>query len=104
MVKTKRGPGRRYTATEKQRILEAASRGGLTGKQVEKRFGVSPITFYRWRGPMRGRRRPQVSFPGRVVLHGGTLREQLRAGIRKALPRLIQEEVAGVLEELLGKR
>lgn len=102
--KVKRGPGHRYTATQKQHILETAEKEGLTGDQVRKRFGVSTLTFYRWRGPVRGRRRPQAPPAARVAVHDGTLREQLRAGIRKALPRLIQDEVAAALEELLGKR
>ena len=48
---------KRYTPAERRRILAAARKEGLTGAQVKKRFGVSALTFYRWRGPVgRGRR------------------------------------------------
>ena len=49
----KQGPGKRYSAAEKKRILDAARSEGLTGAQVRERFGVSTLSFYRWRGPVR---------------------------------------------------
>jgi transposase-like protein len=45
--------GVRYTAEKKAAILAAVEQGGLTGDQAVHRFGISKLTFYRWRGPVR---------------------------------------------------
>lgn len=95
---------RRYTEAQKRRILEAAKREQLTGDQVAKRFGVSALTFYRWRGPVR-RRRSGARIAGRSVPRVGdslAIRDQVRAGLRRVLPQLIKREVAAVLDDLLG--
>lgn len=41
---------RRYTAAEKNAVLNIAKKEALTGAQVQKRFGIPPVTFYKWRG------------------------------------------------------
>lgn len=94
--------GRRYSAAQKRRILETAKKEGLSGAQVKKRFGVSTLTFYRWRGPVRGKR----SRPRRVsaVVDQGAIREEVRAGIRRVLPQIIRKEVSAALAEMLGRR
>ena len=82
MPKKKDGRGKRYTAAQKARILKAAAEKKLTALQVQKQFGVSAITFYRWRGPVRGKR--VVAVAG--VLSGiADLREQVRAYLERAL-------------------
>lgn len=54
-------PYRRYGDTERRTILSAAVSEDLTAREVERRFGVNPHTYYAWRrkhglrGP-RGRR------------------------------------------------
>jgi transposase len=42
---------------EKAGILAAAKKDGLTGEQFAKRFGVATLTFYRWQGPVRKRKK-----------------------------------------------
>ena len=50
MKRRKKGPGRRgYSAAVKAKILAAARRENLTAEQARKRFGISTLTFYRWR-------------------------------------------------------
>src|SRR5258705_9877415 len=46
-----KGRRKRMTYTEGQRrtVLLAAQKEGLTALQVQKRFGVKPITYYSWR-------------------------------------------------------
>ena len=97
-----RGPGKRYTKAEKARILAVARKGNLTGAQVQKNFGISMLTFYRWRGPVRGKRtgqrgpgRPKGS--GRVRVDESAVRRAVQEQIRKILPRIIREEVASAL-------
>lgn len=52
---------RMYTDSQRQHILAAAVAEGLSAKDVQRRFGVNPHTYYVWRrrsglrGP-RGRR------------------------------------------------
>ena len=76
----------------------------LTGAEVQKRFGIAQLTFYRWRGPVRGRR-AGAGRPGRPALGGniGAIREEVRAGIRSVLPQVIREEVQAYLAEILGR-
>lgn len=94
---------RRYTAAEKKRILETAVREKLTGAQVQKKFGIAQLTFYRWRGPVRGRR-AGAGGPGRPPgVNVGAIRNEVRAGIRSVLPQVIREEVQAYLAEILGR-
>ena len=44
---------KRYTPAQKAKILAAAAKDNMTGKQAAKKFGISTRTFYRWRGPVR---------------------------------------------------
>ncbi len=108
--KSKRGT--RYTPAQKARILAAAKKERLTGAQVAKRFGVSTLTFYRWRGPIRsdavkragkqrGPGRPKGS--GKVKVDVETVRREAEARVRKILPKVIQEEVAAYLREALRR-
>src|SRR5882672_3000922 len=50
---TRRAPskkrGHRYSDAERERVLEAAAKGGLTGDQVAERFGVTRVTYYAWK-------------------------------------------------------
>jgi transposase-like protein len=101
----RRGPGKRYTAAQKAKILAAAKKERLTGDQVAKRFSVSTLTFYRWRGPVRkdavrraGRRglgRPKGS--GKIRLDVEAVRREVRAQLAKMLPAIIREEIARAL-------
>ena len=39
----------RYSDEKRQQILAAARNDGLTALEVQKRFGVTPVTYYSWR-------------------------------------------------------
>ena len=94
-------PRKTYTEAQRQQILDAAGKEGLTALQVQKKFGVTPVTYYSWRkkkglkGP-RGRRPAAVS--------GGDLGSQVRAGVqarvREILPGIVRDEVAHYLDTL----
>ena len=99
----KRAQRKRYTDAEKKQILATAKKEGLTGAQVKKRFGVSTLTFYRWRGPVRsdavarkGRKRGPGRPPGtgKVNVDVAAIRREVQAQVRRLLPRIIREEVA----------
>ena len=107
MARKKTRRGKRYGPAVKQRILAAARKAGLTAVQVQKRFGVSPLTFYRWRGPVRGRKRgrPRAGGSARVGRPKSTdLRAQVQARVREVLPAVIREEVSTYLAGILGVR
>lgn len=96
---------RRYTAAEKRNILSTAQKEGLTGAQVQKRFGIAQLTFYRWRGPVRGKR---AGTGARGRRGGGrmgvdAIRNEVRAGIQKVLPDVIRQEVSSFLSAILGR-
>jgi transposase-like protein len=106
MARKKRG--QRYTADQKKAILQAAIKEKLTGAQVAKRFGVSPLTFYRWRGPVRDRR-ARVGGPRANGRAAGIedIRGLVRARVQQILPGVIREQVNAYVAEILvgrGKR
>jgi hypothetical protein len=104
----KRDGAKRYTEAEKRHILETAKREGLSGPQAAKRFKINMITFYRWRGPVRGPkakgRRPGRP-RGRAPAGGrDDIRSAVRAQVQRVLPQVIREQVKEYLAEILGRR
>jgi transposase-like protein len=94
--------GRRYSESQKKRILETAAKERLTGAQVKKRFGISTLTFYRWRGPVRGKRAARVgSAAGKAAVNVKKARLAVRAELQKMMPRIIQEEISAYLKMAL---
>jgi len=67
-----------YTESQRQEILNAALKDGLTALQVQKKFGVTPVTYYSWR-KKKGIRGPRGRRPA-LVARGGDLTAQVRAG------------------------
>jgi len=95
--------GKRYTDAQKRKILATAKRERLTGAQVRKRFGVSTLSFYRWRGPVRSdalkRRGPgRPARSGKVKIDSAAMRREVQAQLRKLLPQIIREEVEAALK------
>ncbi len=107
-VARKRGPGKRYTKAEKAKILAAAAKGNMTGEQVAKQFGISTLSFYRWRGPVRkdavarmGKRGPgRPKRSGKIEVDLQAIRRAVQVKIRKLLPRIVREEVALLVKGL----
>lgn len=98
-----RRAGTRYSDEKRQQILTAAERDGLTALEVQKRFGVTPVTYYSWRkkGGAAGRRRKRAVAAGAAVgrtMAGAmnladVIRDQLRTHIRQLLPEVIASEL-----------
>ena len=103
-TKTKKASqGKRYTDAQKKRILAIAKKEGMTGAQARNRFGVSTLSFYRWRGPVRsdaikrrGPGRPKGS--GKVKIDAAAVRREVQAQVRRLLPLIIREEVEAALK------
>ena len=112
----KKAARRRYSEAEKKKILAIARKEGLTGADVQKKFGIAQLTFYRWRGPVRGpKARARAAgltgvatavgrTAGRAVADLDHIRAEVRSGLRAVVPQVIREEVAHYLNEILGKR
>jgi transposase-like protein len=90
----------RYSPAEREKILAAAGAEGLTAVQVQKRFGVTPVTYYSWRKKAGKGAGPRIGRPpgNRGVVSNGALDQQLRAQvqarIRALLPSIIDSEIA----------
>lgn len=109
-------PKKSYTEKQRQEILDAAAKEDLTAEQVQKRFGVKPVTYYSWRKKKgivgkRGRRPKAgrvvaISAPVAARVSGSDLSAQVRAGVqakvREILPSIVREEVATYLNALFG--
>jgi transposase-like protein len=90
-----------YSAARRAVILAAAQKEGLTANQVQRQFGVTPVTYYSWRkkaklAPMPRGRRPsdgasQGLFPGAA---------QIRDQVRRRVQEIIKDEVGRVLASL----
>src|SRR5689334_9043393 len=94
----KRGPGRKgYRPEKRAEILSTAKRESLTGAQVQKRFGISTLTFYRWRGPVRRRRPAGRGRKSGATVDTSVIRAAVRTQVQKMLPRIIREEVERAL-------
>lgn len=95
-----------YTAKQRADVLAAAQKDGLTATQVQKKFGVTPVTYYSWRKKqgLTGRRgRPAGAGRG---INGGVIATQVRSEVqtkvRQILPGIVRSEVSSYLDSLFG--
>ena len=97
-----------YTEVQRDSILAAARKGSLTALQVQKKFGVTPVTYYSWR-KKQGLTRRRGGAIGLVAGSAGALthhlRSEVRAKVRQILPGIVRNEVSGYLDALFrGQR
>jgi transposase-like protein len=97
-----------YTEAQRTSVLAAAQKEGLTAIQVQKKFGVTPVTYYSWRkkkgvAARRGRRAVV-----RVAKGGGNIGNQVRAEVqarvRQIIPEIVRGEVSSYLDSLFSSR
>jgi transposase-like protein len=92
-----------YSNSKRISILQAAQKQGLTAFDVQKRFGVTPVTYYSWR-------RKYGAGPSRATVTRGTraggietqVRSEVQARVRQILPQIVRNEVSHYLESLFG--
>ena len=103
----KRRKRTKYTDAQRNAILAAAQKEGLTAAAVQKKFGVRPVTYYSWRkkkgvAGRRGRR------PAAKAAHGGPVSSQVRAEVqarvRQIIVGIVRGEVSSYLNTLFGTR
>ncbi|HTM57563.1 MAG TPA: transposase [Candidatus Udaeobacter sp.] len=95
-----------YTDAQRTQVLSAAQKEGLTAAQVQKRFGVTPVTYYSWRkkSGVSARRGAGAARLGRTRDLTGQLRIAVQAKVRQILPDIVRGEVTSYLDELFGSR
>ncbi len=97
-----------YTPEQREKILAAAKTEKLTAAQVEKKFGVAPVTYYSWRkkGGLT-RKRGQKLRIARVA-GGGDLSTQVRVEVqnkmRQIIPDIVRGEVSAYLDSIFRTR
>lgn len=108
MAKRARRKRQRYTDQQRTQILEAARKDGLTAADVQKKFGVTPVTYYSWRkksGTTRRRRGSVAAAAGRST-HNGDFASQMhrdvQARVRQVLPEIVRAEVNAYIDEVLS--
>jgi transposase-like protein len=99
---------KRHQYTEEQRttILSAARKDRLTALQVQKKFGVTPVTYYSWRkktGLTARRGGPGVAI-GRSADLSGQVRAEVQTKVRRILPGIVRNEVSAYLNAIFGSR
>ncbi len=94
-----------YSEAQRQQVLDAAQKEGLTALQVQKKFGVRPVTYYSWR-KKQGLKGPRGRRPASAPAAGGDLGAQVRAGVqarvREILPGIVRAEVSSYLDSLFA--
>ena len=95
-----------YSNQKRSIVLATAQKEGLTANQVQKRFGVTPVTYYSWRRKygVGGRRTGAVM----RASGGGSLEQQVRsevqAKVRQILPNIVRNEVSTYLDTVFRAR
>ena len=109
----------RYTDEQKRTILAAADSGGLTAAQVQKKYGVKPITYYSWRkksGAAKRRGRPagggrtRAAGVGRAAGRAAAqainnldaVRSEVQSRLRAMMPDIVRSEVDAFFSTLGG--
>jgi transposase-like protein len=97
---------KRYSMAMRAKVLAAAKVEGLTAKDVQKKFGVIPVTYYSWRKKSSGGAGGAVRASlGRNSSNlAETVRGQVQAKVRELLPGVVRSEVSTYLDSLFGKR
>jgi transposase-like protein len=104
MAKTRR-KRHTYSDTQRNTILAAAKKDGLTAVQVQKKFGVTPVTYYSWRKKEGLSARRGRSSSGSASSTGNLTQQvqnEVRAKVRQILPGIVRTEVSGYLNTLFG--
>jgi len=107
MAKKKRKKRVQYTAAERAKVLAAAQAENLTALQIQKRFGVTPVTYYSWRKKTGLTRTRGGAATVTVPIRGDVtakVRAEVQAKVRRVLPGVVRAEVNAYLNALFGAK
>lgn len=93
-----------YTEAQRSSILEAARRERLTALQVQRKFGVTPVTYYSWRkkSGIAARRGGLLAAAGRGSDLTGHVRAEVQHKVRLMLPGIVRHEVSAYLDQVFS--
>jgi transposase-like protein len=96
-----------YTPEQRAKVLAAANAEKLTAAQVQKKFGVTPVTYYSWRKKSGiSARRGAGAAGGALRVATGDLGAQVRgevqAKMRQIIPGIVRSEVGAYLDSIFG--
>ena len=95
-----------YTPEQREKVLAAAKSEKLTAAQVQKKFGVTPVTYYSWRkktGLTRKRgTRAVVARPAAKDDLSAQVRGEVQAKMRQIIPGIVRSEVNAYLDSIFG--
>ena len=102
-----------YTPEQREKVLAAAKAEKLTAAQVQKKFGVTPVTYYSWRkksgvtrkrGTGRGARTAAATGLARPVTGdlGAQVRDEVQSKMRQIIPGIVRAEVSAYLDSIFG--
>ena len=100
-----------YTPEQRAKILAAAKAEKLTAAQVQKKFGVTPVTYYSWRKKTgltrkRGGKAPGTKAAGRPSTDdlGSQVRSEVQSKMRQIIPGIVRSEVSAYLDSIFGRK
>ncbi len=99
-----------YTPEQRAKVLAAAKAEKLTAAQVQKKFGVTPVTYYSWRKKSGVARRRGAGGAAVVVARpaAGDLSAQVRSEVqnkmRQIIPGIVRTEVSAYLDSIFGQQ
>jgi len=95
-----------YTEDQRSAILVAARKDALTALQVQKKFGVTPVTYYSWRkkNGLTAQRGGLITAIGRSADFTGQVRAEVQTKVRQILPGIVRNEVSAYLDAIFGSR
>lgn len=102
-----------YTPEQREKVLAAAKAENLTAAQVQKKFGVTPVTYYSWRkksgvtrkrGTKRAVAAAVVAVVARPVANdlGAQVRTEVQNKMRQIIPGIVRTEVSAYLDSIFG--
>ncbi len=96
-----------YTPEQREKVLAAAKAEKLTAAQVQKKFGVTPVTYYSWRKKSGVTRRRGASAGAAAARPlAGDLSTQVRIEVqnkmRQIIPGIVRAEVSAYLDSIFG--
>jgi transposase-like protein len=107
MAKKKRKKRVQYSAAERAKVLATARAENLTALQIQKKFGVTPVTYYSWRKKGGLTRRRGGAAGVAIPVAGGMsarVRAEVKSKVREVLPGIVRAEVNAYLDSLFRAR
>jgi transposase-like protein len=95
-----------YTPEQRAKVLAAAKAENLTAAQVQKKFGVTPVTYYSWRKKSGITRKRGTGAATSARPAAGDLTAQVRSEVqskmRQIIPGIVRTEVSAYLDSIFG--